>query len=1351
MSGTEPIAVRNLIPQFIHDRYLSGERCGSFDAYALFVDMSGFTGLTAHLMAEGRVGAERLSILLNGIFGPMVHHVYRYGGFIPHFAGDSFTAIFPVSGGSTAAAVLSHAMRLPALLEAVPREPDVPFDIRVKVGLSYGHVEWGIVGGEGKAAYYFRGSAIMGSAAAQLQARQQEVVADAAFRSRTAVGGDHAWESLPVSGYFRVSGRVSETMEGKEESGEAVGQRPEVLAVFLPADLVCHHPKGEFRNVVSVFLSFEGLGTHEALDSFATGVLEEVHNFSGYFKEIDFGDKGGVMVIFFGAPVSYENNVARALGFLSAVRGGWGQQVSLKAGVTEGMTYTGMIGGAERFQYAVVGNQVNLAARLMMQAEAGEVLVDEAIQKNREYRFYDKGAIYYKGIPGAIPTFGLSGREALPARVFEGEMVGREKELSALLDFSTGIIRGVHAGVAVIYGEAGAGKTRLVHEFRRQLESRGQVYWYTCHSDQILRKPFNPFLYLLRNHFGQRAEDTAEQNLRHFDRIFTSMLATLDSVDRSEWETFRRELVRTRSILATLVGLKVGDSLWDRLDAKGRHQNTIAALTNFFLSSAISRPVVVCLEDGHWTDESSVSFLNELSGQVRQYPVLFLVTTRYDDEGGRMMPLAREVLSKHAYPILELDLNLLDQHAVRRFSEERLGGPVQRELMELLLRTTGGNPFYVEQMLEYFMESGQLQPSETGWTLADHHVRISSSIQSVLTARIDRLSALVKETIKAAAVIGREFDLPVLSEVMRGYEAVSTDEGRHSGLVLKEQVREAERAQIWRAVNELRYIFRHALLREAVYDMQLDTQLRTLHRLIARAIENLYADRLAEHYVDLVFHYEHAGDISMTERYLEKAADHARDRYQNNQALSFYGKLGDIRKERGDTAALCRVLLKKAEVWQLTGEWEACEDANRQALRLAAQVSDGRLMGMANSSLGYMLILRGKHGEARRFLDEAAVLFSAIQDGRGNAKVYGYLGTLHFRQGEYEEAKLYFTRGIQLSGQFGHMSSNAQIVANLGLTYMNLGKYDEGIRWMAQYLDQCGQAQDRQGMAVLLTNLGIVHAEKGDHDAALECYEKGLSLSEELGDKQLTAIAIGCIGTIWQRKGDMEEARRHFERDLVLTEELGDRQGQAIAHGLLGELYSDLGMFGEARRHLGEALEMSRSLSYAKGAAKALNVMGDISFLEGDSDRAVAFYDQAIEVTRSIHNRLLLGYNLVEKATVLLVAGHISEAAEQLREARRLSDELNHDDLRFEVDLADGQVTAAEGRVEAAAERLLRLLPFRSQLWDLSRLHRELYRMTADERHRDAAVRCLGKAYAQRPVFRYRQAMEQLRNQRGEP
>jgi predicted ATPase len=183
-----------------------------------------------------------------------------------------------------------------------------------------------------------------------------------------------------------------------------------------------------------------------------------------------------------------------------------------------------------------------------------------------------------------------------------------------------------------------------------------------------------------------------------------------------------------------------------------------------------------------------------------------------------------------------------------------------------------------------------LQVVDNQWTVKDKTVKISNSISAILTARIDRLSIILKETVKAAAVIGREFELPVLSEVILQHDEYVRRNG-NGQVVLREQIQNAEKGQIWRAMNELRYIFRHSLLRETVYDMQMRTRLRELHFMIAKAIEKVYADSIEQRYVDLAFHYEQAEIKLKTNEYLKKAADFARRNFQNLQALEFYDRL----------------------------------------------------------------------------------------------------------------------------------------------------------------------------------------------------------------------------------------------------------------------------------------------------------------------------------------------------------------------------------------------------------------------------------------------------------------------------
>lgn len=1342
--------MNNLLPHFIQEQLLSKKRHGSFEAYTVFVDMSGFTRLTETLLKQGNTGAERLSNILNAIFGPMVRQVYALGGFIPYFAGDAFTGIFPVGQcDCDAQKLLALAQRQFELLETASTSFS-EFTIGIKTGLSFGQVKWGIVGEKHKS-FYFRGPAIDGCANGQMQAEQQQIIVDQAFADelrKTTPASAISLTHCAIDGFFVVNEKPDASDLPLPASTKLPALEPEVLAQFLPKTLLEFTPRGEFRTVVSVFISFEGVSNFEHLNSFATEVLNQINNFSGYFKEIDFSDKGGVIVAFFGAPVAYENNVERALEFVTSLQDELiplqiNSGLRFKVGIAEGIAYTGVIGGLERSQYAAVGNRVNIAARLMMSAAWGEVLVDEAVHKNRNFRFQHTGDISYKGLKKTIPTYKLAGRNQAQQRPFDGEMIGREQELDQLEQFALAAFETSTATLAYVYGEAGIGKTRLSYELRNRLRKRRSPYWMVCQSDQILRKAFNPFVYLLKNYFGQKPTNSPEANLKNFEEEFKKLLDELVQISDPAAEGIKREIVRTKPVLAALTGLKTVESLWNNLDAKGRYQNTLAALSALVQAEALLGPVVMELEDGHWFDDSSLDFMSELAGKIKHLPVFMLVTSRYDDEGNKPELLSAAILEKNGIPKLEIDLNILDPDAMHGFASQRLKGNISPELLELLMRTSNGNPFYAEQMLEYFVESGQLEERPNGWMVKDQNVRVSDSIQAVLTARIDRLSSLVKETIKAAAVIGREFELPILTEVMLANEELVQQNG-NSTAVLKEQVKTAERAQIWQAMNELRYIFRHSLLREAVYDMQLKTRIKELHQHIGEAIEKLYENNLEQRYVDLVFHYEQAEDENKLREYLQKAADYAKEYYQNQQALHFYDKLILILDKQGNNFEKAKTLLKKSSILELVGRWEEAEALAREALEVARQVEDGKLLGRANDALGHLLMLKGKYDEADGYLETAAAFFGSSHDDRGTSKVYGHLGTLYFRQGKYEDAKLYFIRSIQMAQLYKHTSSLAQIVATLGLTYMNLGKYDDGIRWQRSQLEACQKVNDRQGMATLLTNLGIVHFEKGEFDEALDCYQQGLDLAEELGNKQLTSIAIGCIGTVWQRKGRFDLAEQHFERDLALTEELGDKQGTCIALGLLGDLYSVMGKFDEAITFMERNLRLGEELGYRKGVAKSLNTLGDIYFYKNELETSIKFYDRSIETTRSIGNKLVLGFSLVEKANVLLAKGNLDEVRENLREATELAKDINHPDLLFEVRLMAGKLALQDNDVEEAKNVFNALLALKRGRRDEAMVQFEYSKIETGSEHRQRALTLFKELYEQTPVYAYHLKLNEL-------
>ncbi|PHN07437.1 adenylate/guanylate cyclase domain-containing protein [Flavilitoribacter nigricans] len=1334
--------MKHLIPHFIQEKFAAGERRGSIEAYTMFIDLSGFTPLTQSLMREESTGAEQLSLILNDIFEPLINLVYVRGGFIPYFAGDAFTAIFPVSDtGIRAQDVVQTAIRARSLFSE--REYQFSdFTIGIKIGLSYGEVEWGVVGAKHKA-YYFRGSAIDNCAISQIKAKDQDIVLD---NTIYALLGDHTFGLEPVDlAFYRLLGGKPASLEPIPKA-EYPAPKPEVVAHFLPKAVREVQTEGEFRTVVSVFISFQGIDTHELMDRFASLILDQINNFSGYFKEIDFGDKGAVMVGFFGAPITFENTTERALEFISAVREEVRKQndvtlQSFRVGITFGTAYTGFVGGEQRCQYAAVGNHVNLAARLMTYADWGEILVDDDLRRNQSFKFLHKGDIKYKGIEGNIPTFKLIGKDFENQKSYIGKMIAREEELENTLDFAREVFAEGKGGVLSIFGEAGIGKSRLSFEIRHKLQDITDFQWLACQADQILRKPFNAFLYFLKNYFAQSSEEPIEYNRFNFESRLRLLEGHLEDLGTEEALRIRNELERTRTVLAALTGVHYTNSLWDLLDAKGRYQNTIAAVTNLFLAESLLQPLVVEIEDGHWLDDSSLELLQELMRKSINRPILIMITSRYRDEGEKPEFISNSLMNS---PLkrMEVNLNLLSPEAVRAFAELKLGGPVSASFYELLLRTTNSNPFYLEQVLEYFSESELLLEEDGAWTIEDTNVKLSNSINAILTARIDRLSKLVKETVKAAAVIGREFEIPILSEVMKAQDDFNHD---NPIALLHEQVKTAEKGQIWLAMNELRYIFRHSLLREAVYSMQLRTRLQQLHQLIAEAIERLYKDNLEERYVDLAFHYEQADDFDKTCEYLRKAADYARRNFQNQQALEYYEKLLKKLGRQPDRVDEISTYLKKGKVLELIGKWEACQQAYEIALQLAKKSRDVLLLGQANNSLGRLLMLRGDYQKASNYLQIAAGLSESIEDRIGMARAYGDMGNLNFRQGKYNEARSYFEQSIDLGYTETSMASSANIVANLGLTHMNQGNFDRGIEVMKKQLAVAQRGNDKQGMATLYTNLGIVFFEKGDYGNALSAYRKGLDLSQELGNKLLTSIAIGCIGSVYERQGDYDRAMEHFDQDLKICEELGDKQGIAIALGLIGELHSIKGNFHKAIEYLQKNLMLCEELGYKKGIAKAVNTLGDVFFYTQQYERSLHFYNRAIDIARSINNRLVLGASLVEKGAVLIEMKDEQELERVRKEALRIALDLGNPDLLFDAELLDARVTFLKGNTAEAIAILNKLLRGEFDPDQSANAYFERYRIDpTDEEARKKALDLYRKLYRSTPKFIFRHRIEML-------
>ena len=428
----------------------------------------------------------------------------------------------------------------------------------------------------------------------------------------------------------------------------------ELATRFFPADLLTRQSQGEFRQVVTVFINLKTLPTeHEGTD-FASTLFRLLAQYGGYLCRIgQIGDKdhGGTLLLFWGAPTSHEQNVMRALQFVVALQAA--ARSPLRAGVTTQLAYAGFVGSPRREEYTCYGAHVNLAARQMVMADWGEIWLDEETARvvGSAFECAHHGLFKFKGFSEERAIYRLLGRREVELESFyQGAMVGRQAELTQLATALAPLAEGQFAGVLTITGEAGMGKSRLVHELQqrgvgsKETEVRGaqqsslrSVQWFLCQTDEILRQPLNPFRYWLRGYFHQSTSQSEAANKAAFITILDGLIATFAEATalvnrKSQTINLKAELSRTRSFLGALVDLHWPDSLYAQVEPQLRFENTLAALKTLILAESLRQPVILHLEDAHWLDADSYTLLTRLTRNVADYPLAVIITTRGGEE-----------------------------------------------------------------------------------------------------------------------------------------------------------------------------------------------------------------------------------------------------------------------------------------------------------------------------------------------------------------------------------------------------------------------------------------------------------------------------------------------------------------------------------------------------------------------------------------------------------------------------------------------------------------------------------------------------------------------------------------------
>lgn len=1215
--------MRQLVPHFILEKFRDGQSRGDLTAAVLFADLTGFSSMSDALGRHGHHGSEMLAAVMQPVFEPLVHSVYAQGGFVVGFAGDAATAVFIDDDGRAAARCLAAAESIRRHFAERPVQSTSygVFPIAVKLGLAYGETTWEIyrsVDGR-QATFGFRGRALDASAHAEHHARPGEAWLDADFYCQVAA----QVQVFAHEGAYRLDSVAA--LHPEQPLPDLAALPLEEITPFFSPAIVDLAQRGEFRPIVNVFIDLRPTDMRDdSVARFMRAVFALKGRYGGFFLRPDFGDKGINLLIFWGAPVAHETDIERALNFLLDLRKD--SDIPFSAGVSYRLAYAGFVGAALREDYTGYGWGISLAARMMKSAATGEIWVDGEVaqRENAFFNFSDPVERGFKGFASPQKVYLLQGRREAGEQVFTGRFSGREEELARLQAFVEPVWQGLSPGMLVIKGDAGVGKSRLIHEFVRldSFKARGATL-VACQTDEIVRQAFNPFRYWLLRRFGISAERAPAENLS----IFLAQVEQLAADTPNP--LVRDELLRTRSVLAALLDLHWEGSLYSQLDAQGRYENTLIALTVLIRCLALKSPLVFILEDLQWLDDDSRAFLPHLLRSLSQddtqpVPVVFLCTAR--SEGQAPPALGPGLLH-------ELTLGGLDRAALAALACEKLGGPVADSLVDFLEKRAEGNPFFAEQSLQYLREERHLGAQAGVFTIADldQVEMLSTDIQSILVARLDRLSQKVRDVVHTAAVLGREFELRLLLRMLND-QAPST------------LVNHPETADIWVPLSEIRYIFRHALMRDAAYSMQLRSRQRELHALAVEAMETIFSGNLAPYVAELAHHAERAHLPQKAVLYLRQAGRQSFEAFQLNQSVHYltralrltdpqdlpvlfdlhrqrsqaYSYLGDREREAGDMdrmtelaeqldADLFRLQAAASRInhYNRLGRWQSILDSAAHAIALAVSLGDIDAEMDINNAQVLALMRLGRLDDAlglgnhtlKRAADHAHDLLE-------EAHLLNSLGLVCSERLEREQATQYFERAGAIGRKNGHLYIQAQVLNNLATLYAQGGDYITSRDYFRQAYALAREMGQRAGQGLVLGNLGWISGLLGDYHVALDYHTQAMAISREVNDPFSLANTYINLCAVAGYLGNLRQSIVYGAEGLKLARALDDPSSAAWAHLFLGYAYFYDGQTQAARDSFSAAIDIRAALGQPALRTEPLAGLAEVEHAAGNLSAA---------------------------------------------------------------------------------------------------------------------------------------------------
>lgn len=762
--------------------------------------------------------------------------------------------------------------------------------------------------------------------------------------------------------------------------------------------------------------------------------------------------------------------------------------------------------------------------------------------------------------------------------------------------------------VAVVKGNVGVGKTRLGREVLGDIRGR-EVVWSDC-----LFLAESIAYYPIREIIKYRIQRWGIEVLKDIPLVYKLEIGKLVPEITEEIKE------KTDGVELVLDKYRLYESIRKVIELGEREK-------------------IIVIDNIQWIDKESIEVLKYVMRALKDNPVAFIFVYRIEE----ITDILEDFLSyiSREVDVVDIELEPLKSFEIKESVKSIIGEEPKKNLVEYVVRESGGIPFYIEEIMRGLLDKRYLTIEADTWVFKNPEKEIvPKSLEDVAMRKYRSLSKETQKILDIASVIGW-FDIGIIKEIT-GY-----NEGEIIGLM-----NNLNRLGMVKYRKD-KFEFAEESSRNALYKKNVEgIKGIELHKKVAEKIEARNRGRENEVVEELAFHYYRGKDREKGMKYCMTTGDISRGRYANRDAIRYYTWTLELLKDEKDKQKIeifIDCLLKRAEVLCLIGNSEEALKDLEKGLEKSRAISDKKREIEVVFQKASIYFYLSRYKEA---IEEAETCKRMSEDANNREKIANLLnliGNAHSKLGENEKALLLYQETLKIFKAVQDRKGVVAALNNIGIAYRGLGDYHRALKCYEDSLKIGEEIGDKHGESTIYCNIGIVYRTLGDYRRALKYYQDSLKISREIGHKRTEATNCNNIGNVYGDLGEYRNALKFYEYSLKINREIGDKSGFGLSLSNIGFIYTQLGEYNNAKKFYEDSLAVVREIGEKRIEAYSLNGMGNIYYDLGDYDNATKLYED----TQKIVTQIKIGK---EKFINLLSFGKLYLTLNEMEKAKNFID-----------------------------------------------------------------------------------------------